>query len=290
MDDKMQAFLATRREPAIWFRTLAQAVSNSRWGGLPSLPAGTEWPVNPDTRIPLHFIAQIDLAELPATPLPGCPFRAALPRQGMLFFFFDCLINKIDHDGPGAAPKLSRVLYAQAAGPARPAPENLPAVRRRLGFWTVDDDSHTFPATYLRAYVIDTFWVPGFFRDGGYYVRPCENGEDEEAKWQSIVKAVGEPPTDYAHDLLVPRSPPASYYTFPTGPAGTTRYNVAGGLQIFGAGSEWGIRGEEYTVRDKSKVLLLELPTEEGALQFWTETRQLRTMRFDQTWTYNGCS
>ncbi len=87
MDTKNRDLLAERREPAIWFRAVEKAHSKSRKGGLPSLPEGVDWPVHPDTRRPLHFLAQVDLAALPDTPLPGCPFGAALPRRGMLFFF-----------------------------------------------------------------------------------------------------------------------------------------------------------------------------------------------------------
>ena len=56
-------------------------------GGLPTLPENLEWPLTqgsgiPD--IPLHFVAQINLASLPLHD--GHP---AMPRTGTLFFFID---------------------------------------------------------------------------------------------------------------------------------------------------------------------------------------------------------
>ncbi len=54
----------------------------SRVGGLPDLPAGTAWPINREG-LPLHFIAQVDLAELPA----GDPRPELLPACGTLLFF-----------------------------------------------------------------------------------------------------------------------------------------------------------------------------------------------------------
>ena len=53
----------------------------NRFGGMPNLPSGIEWPTNNGQ--PLGFVAQIDLATLP-------PMRElCLPRTGALFFFYD---------------------------------------------------------------------------------------------------------------------------------------------------------------------------------------------------------
>ena len=56
----------------------------SRLGGLPNLPEAIEWPYGrspPEgTEVPLHFLAQIDCAELPQ-------IDARMPVEGMLFFF-----------------------------------------------------------------------------------------------------------------------------------------------------------------------------------------------------------
>jgi hypothetical protein len=51
----------------------------SRFGGLPDLPEGVEWP-SPEPAGPLRFLAQIDLAEFPHD-------IAELPQEGTLLFF-----------------------------------------------------------------------------------------------------------------------------------------------------------------------------------------------------------
>lgn len=56
------------------------AAAASRIGGLPALPAGAEWPRAHE--LPLHFLAQIDLSDLPLAAT-----EAALPATGSLFFF-----------------------------------------------------------------------------------------------------------------------------------------------------------------------------------------------------------
>src|SRR5262249_1148594 len=80
------------REPAIWIRRNAAATTRSRLGGLSALPSGIDWPRQLTSKPPLHFLAQIDLAELPATPLSGAlgPHKGiGLARSGVLYFFAD---------------------------------------------------------------------------------------------------------------------------------------------------------------------------------------------------------
>jgi uncharacterized protein YwqG len=98
----------------------------SHLGGLPSLPAGMEWPRAPNGA-PFHFLAQIDLATVPAsgivdfrgTPLPE------FPREGALYFFADCATFGI-WEQPEAS---HRVLYAPDIGgacPVQPPPDLMP--------------------------------------------------------------------------------------------------------------------------------------------------------------------
>ncbi len=68
-------------------------------GGTPMLPGANEWPVNPATGKPLHFLLQLDLAEVPHEAGLGL-----LPPDGALGVFLD-----LDW-GPGEA---FRVVYAQ---------------------------------------------------------------------------------------------------------------------------------------------------------------------------------
>lgn len=93
--------------------------TNSRFGGLPGLPAHHDWPRASDGT-PLHFLAQVDCADI-AFPTP-------LPDRGVLFFFGrDEVGYAWDQDGPASDD--CRVLYvldAPAATPPREAPADLP--------------------------------------------------------------------------------------------------------------------------------------------------------------------
>lgn len=105
---------------------------NSHFGGLPSLPAHTPWPRHESNNQPLHFLAQIDCAEMPnpETPTP-------LPPDGMLFFFAD--INSDMDWGDGT--KTTRVLYVPAArqvAPKSPAPHDLAEIGHNEGEDTGD--------------------------------------------------------------------------------------------------------------------------------------------------------
>lgn len=60
-------------------------VGASKFGGCPDLPAGMEWCRRPDNDIPLSFVAQVNFAEAAPFDTDG-----KLPRQGMLYFFYDC--------------------------------------------------------------------------------------------------------------------------------------------------------------------------------------------------------
>jgi uncharacterized protein YwqG len=101
----------------------------SKLGGLPALPPGIEWPRgrNPQGHdVPLHFLAQIDCAELPRGAEP-------LPTEGMLFFF-----ARDDEEqiwGEKNAHHHARVIYAPAVPDgqaARAAPLDLRPIKDRV--------------------------------------------------------------------------------------------------------------------------------------------------------------
>ncbi|MEU5882707.1 YwqG family protein [Spirillospora sp. NPDC047279] len=96
----------------------SSGAGRTRFGGLPPIPAGTEWPTF-DGR-PLTFLAQLDCAAL--HPLLGGDWP--LPREGLLLFFFDDTFA--DFEGSDA-----RVLHVPSGTPERPAPPDatvMPAV------------------------------------------------------------------------------------------------------------------------------------------------------------------
>lgn len=119
----IEALLAQYRQPAIMLHRPFPPVQlpriNSRLGGLPALPAGCDWPRSTEG-MPLHFLAQIDCAELPAG-------SDALPEEGLLFFF-----ARMDDEqlwGEGDPRDDCRVLFAPSAqGETRQAPADLPRI------------------------------------------------------------------------------------------------------------------------------------------------------------------
>ncbi len=96
-------------------------------GGVPTLPDGMKWLRDADG-VPMTFLGQIDLSTLPQ------PLDSPLPRDGVLFFFFDAL--KGNDYGGGS----TQVLYApeSRAVPDRETPvaEGLPR------FGQVSDPRH----------------------------------------------------------------------------------------------------------------------------------------------------
>jgi uncharacterized protein YwqG len=91
------------------------SVGQSRIGGLPDLPRGTEWPRYGDR--PLVFVAQIDLAE--TAPLDD---EGLLPRTGFLWFFYDALGHEDFGDTAwrGGARVFYRDVDRKELAPARP--------------------------------------------------------------------------------------------------------------------------------------------------------------------------
>ncbi|HBS54837.1 MAG TPA: hypothetical protein DEA38_03800 [Stenotrophomonas sp.] len=106
----LEAFFATQRTPAIvlqrFYPPSAFPKVRSRLGGLPQLPDDLEWPVGESygEQAPMHFLAQIDCAELPRVDTD-------MPEQGVLFFFAMNDEEQIwDTDEP---QQRVRVLYAR---------------------------------------------------------------------------------------------------------------------------------------------------------------------------------
>ncbi|KPF83552.1 DUF1963 domain-containing protein [Novosphingobium sp. AAP93] len=95
--------LAAARQQALVLRQHFpphRAPEGRSWlGGTPVLPGAAEWPVGPATGKPLHFLLQLDLAEVPDAAGLGL-----LPTEGALALFLD-----LDW-GPGEA---FRVIHAQ---------------------------------------------------------------------------------------------------------------------------------------------------------------------------------
>jgi hypothetical protein len=147
------------RRPAIWLRRSNHADSHSKLGGLPELPPGIPWPRQGKTKTPLHFLAQIDLASLPATPL--IPDGPALPPRGLLRFFGDVEEEMLwdDEVERGTADDCTRVIFSEDHGVRVSPPEGIPEIGHRWGKtgggYSVGDC--VYPEFPLIAYPIDSF-------------------------------------------------------------------------------------------------------------------------------------
>jgi len=155
--------LDANRHPAIWLRRVDTFRSASKLGGLPWLPKGVAWPRQLKSKTPLHFLAQIDLAALPRSPLePGGP---KLPTTGILYFFADMYETMLwGDDEVGAVDDFkysTRVIYSAAPGAAPGvAPTELPP---QVGHAFGQDGGgrsrglRIFPEAPLNAHLVDTF-------------------------------------------------------------------------------------------------------------------------------------
>lgn len=84
-----------------------------RFGGLPLVPPGTQWPCSPEG--PLHFLGQLDFAELATCRGAALP---ELPREGILAFFYD-----VENQAWGNAPQdstLWRLVWTPSGADAVP--------------------------------------------------------------------------------------------------------------------------------------------------------------------------
>lgn len=175
----MAADPATEPTPA-WGLILAspwEDVSKLRsWlGGIPCAPKGFEWPRDEDDGEPMHFYAQINLADLKPEPETGAR-PPGLPEEGALLVFI-------------GAQSAVRVLSADEIENSHPVPppDDLPSLRK-FEYWT---DEKTFPAWPIKPQAFldhpideDVFWeemdgeaVPEAFR------RPSTELTDWMTNW-----------------------------------------------------------------------------------------------------------
>ncbi|MDQ6438223.1 DUF1963 domain-containing protein [Mesorhizobium sp. LHD-90] len=101
-------------------------------GGLPMMPANVDWPVGPTIdypergMTPLHFVAQIACADLPAELWGGLG-----PRSGWLLLFFNAQDWTVEEDSQAV-----RVLHISELGPERKPPP---------GIFPVHDEMYSGP-------------------------------------------------------------------------------------------------------------------------------------------------
>lgn len=106
--------------------------TNSKFGGLPHLPAHYNWPRTPNGT-PLHFFAQIDCADI--------GFPTPLPERGVLFFLGRDDEEQVWHsEDPAENCSVIYALDAFAATAPREVPADLPPIGSMCT--TVWRDSH----------------------------------------------------------------------------------------------------------------------------------------------------
>ena len=125
-------------------------------GGLPRLPEGVEWPcgVNPEKRdagaVPLHFVAQVCCADLPADLWGGLG-----PRDGWLLLFVNG--NICDNDDRGAW----RILHVSELGEERQPPADIGPIHD--GTYTGSTEWTLRESVYPR-WPVDVVCVPNDLR------------------------------------------------------------------------------------------------------------------------------
>jgi hypothetical protein len=146
-NDPDALFRRYRREAVLLHRPWppqAGPPTNSQFGGLPRLPETHAWP-RTSSGTPLHFLAQIDCADI--------RFKTPLPERGVLFFFGRG--NAYAWNGKPPASDTCRVLYALDAStltPPRQPPADLPPLERPA---TEPDNVH--PVWPVVPFRVDTF-------------------------------------------------------------------------------------------------------------------------------------
>lgn len=279
-----QAQNSPEREPTIWFRREANPAGQSWLGGQPSLPSGVAWPRHGVTNLPLHFLAQIDLAELPATPLrPGGP---ALPREGLLLFFADIEEEMLWDEQPrGTKYDSTRVLHVEAGSTVSEPPQDIPEISHSFGEarGSYSAGYASYPVATVKPYLIDSF--PG---QGVYFQNATEKSVDA-LLIDSIEAATGAP---------VPRLPGTSNFKLSAAVSeyksndGTTRSDIhIVRHQMLGAAHS--VQGTADEMREAGYVSLFQLDSDYGVddkfifcdvgmVQFWILPADLEAMRFDR--------
>jgi uncharacterized protein YwqG len=165
MTDKIvQAIYESATDDIVLVRTFPPGGSGrapSYFGGLPRLPDGLNWPYSDYIGRHVSFLAQIDLASLPAIQ-----WRSRLPAQGTLFFFVNTAFDRYEPK----KDKWGHVLFAPQACidlEERQAPSDLMPIHGDSIAYTVKWLAHDhrdspaaprlFPCWPVEARIVRTF-------------------------------------------------------------------------------------------------------------------------------------
>ncbi|MEP0471122.1 MAG: DUF1963 domain-containing protein [Roseobacter sp.] len=164
--DGKQVSVILKRQVPIRFDEKA-----SSWlGGLPMMPELVKWPRDV-VGAPLHFVAQISCADLPADLWNGQG-----PRTGWLLFFIESI--KFEDE---AGSDLVRVLHITELGPEREPPDDMPTVRHTMSDYIDYAKPNIRPGVpkLWRKWPIDLVTQTyGMDSDDEGFVPPSVSGED----------------------------------------------------------------------------------------------------------------
>jgi len=240
-------------------------VGASRMGGVPDLPPSIEWPlwVNSETgrSHPLDFIAQFNLEQLAKF---SC--SEALPKTGMLYFFYDmtnCTWG-FDPKDKGSA----RTIYF---------PGGIDSLERRA----------------LPEYLEPTHACELFFEEGWTTRDSIFDPDEDEDEFAELIEAIDNVCSDEAeHHLL--------------GNANTIQCEMEWDCELVTHGIYCGNsdgynteRAEQLKAESKQWKLLLQVDSDEnpgwmwgdlGRIYFWIKESDLSACNFDDTWLILQCS
>lgn len=152
----IQGFMDEVKEQAVLLhRTIPREKAGAPgcWlGGLPTLPDEIAWPYYKNT--PMHFIAQLNLASLPALGTYD------VPKTGTMFFFHDTIVYPVSENSIEG----TRVIYIDddvSKFPRRPYPKFPKIDKKDAAFWY--EGKHGYKYWPIFPVVIDTY--PSWLED-----------------------------------------------------------------------------------------------------------------------------
>ena len=244
-------------------------VGTSKFGGEPDLPADADWPVFNDR--PLHFIAQLNLADLPPRHIPA----ADLPRKGLLSFWYDTQGDRsirVFEQGPARwrasydTKKVERRAFPEHdeseydyGQPWRPFPERRVTMKPSL---TLSEDAEHE--------LIDRLWKAG-------------NNDDRKLDFQLALGGRNRfDHSDPGHQLL-------GSYCFPQADAREYAAGAELGLNVNGALSKPDKARVKRRMKSWRTLLVLQsdgagdwMWSDAGSLSFWIREADLKKQRFDR--------
>jgi len=241
--------------------------------------------------LPLHFLAQIDLATLPPTPLDNAVDDARLPAQGLLLFFADLEEEMLwDEDDRGGHHGSTRVIYAPQRSPDRAPPADIPKIGHTFGEVANGrtEGLKIFPSRGLTPHVIDTFVGAELYFQGP------DSRRADALTMASIERATGRAvPVFDRRERRNPYEHAAVWLEAHDAQGRLKRDAHIARHQMLGAAIN--VQGSAREARHHDWVLLLQLDSDSGVderftfcdmgmAQFWINREDLTALRFDRAW------